>query len=123
MSRHVSLPRRRFAALGLLAGVAATLLPAMRALAAPPAFAPASEIRIDNFVFTPATVTVSAGTTVTWVNHDDSPHTVTSQGEPRLLNSAALDTDDRYAVTFTRPGTYRYYCAIHPHMTGVVVVK
>ncbi|WP_353189271.1 cupredoxin family copper-binding protein [Pandoraea pnomenusa] len=80
-------------------------------------------VHIDNFTFSPATLTVRAGTRVTWVNRDDEPHTVTSSGNPRTFASGALDTDGTFAFTFDKPGTYAYYCAIHPHMTGVIVVK
>jgi plastocyanin len=80
-------------------------------------------VTIDNFAFGPETVTVAAGTTVTWTNHDDEPHTVTSAADPKLFKSAALDTDDTFSFTFTQPGTYQYFCAIHPQMTGTVVVK
>jgi plastocyanin len=78
---------------------------------------------IDNFAFMPGTITVEAGTRVTWVNHDDVPHTVTSSARPRTFASAALDTDDSYSFVFTAPGTYDYFCAVHPHMTGKVIVK
>ncbi|WP_347403322.1 cupredoxin family copper-binding protein [Pandoraea sp. LA3] len=80
-------------------------------------------VHIDNFTFSPATLTVKAGATVTWTNRDDEPHTVTSAAMPRVFASGALDTDGTYAFTFDKPGTYPYFCAIHPHMTGVIVVK
>lgn len=80
-------------------------------------------ITIDNFTFGPQTITVTAGTTVTWINHDDEPHTVVNEGAPRLFKSQALDTDDKFAFRFDKPGTYQYFCSIHPHMTGTVVVK
>ena len=78
-------------------------------------------ISIDNFTFSPATVTVAVGATVTWINHDDVPHTVTATD--KQFTSKALDTDDRFSHAFTAPGTYAYYCAVHPHMTGQVVVR
>jgi len=81
----------------------------------------AVSVNIDNFVFTPKEITVARGTTVTWVNHDDVPHTVVSPD--KKFKSKALDTDDAYSFTFTTPGTYRYFCYIHPHMTGDVVVE
>ena len=81
----------------------------------------AHDVAIDNFTFTPATLTVLAGTTVTWVNHDDVPHTVTAND--KAFTSAALDTDDRFSHTFTAPGTYSYFCTVHPHMTGQIIVK
>jgi plastocyanin len=77
---------------------------------------------IDNFAFTPATLTVPAGTIVTWTNHDDIPHTVTSASPPKLFNSGPLDTGDSFAFTFDTPGRYTYFCEMHPHMQGTVVV-
>jgi plastocyanin len=81
----------------------------------------ASQITIDNFSFSPATLTVSAGATVSWINHDDIPHTVVS--EDKLFKSHALDTDDKFSFTCTKPGSYPYYCGIHPKMTGKIVVQ
>ena len=79
------------------------------------------EVKIDNFNFMPGDLTVAAGTTVTWVNHDDVPHTVrTADG---AIKSKALDTDDKFSMTFDKPGTYEYFCSIHPKMTAKVVVK
>jgi plastocyanin len=80
-----------------------------------------AEIRIDNFRFDPAIVTISAGTTITWTNNDDVPHVVAS--DDKVFKSNALDTDDRFSFTFTKPGTYNYYCAIHPKMTATIVVQ
>jgi plastocyanin len=80
-------------------------------------------VLIDNFTYSPATLKVPAGTRVTWINRDDVPHTVTDAAEPRVMDSAALDTDERYAVTFTQGGVYTYFCKLHPHMTGTIVVK
>ena len=80
-------------------------------------------IAIDNFAFGPQSITVAAGTTVTWINHDDEPHTVVSADDPKTFKSGPLDTDDRFTFTFTKPGTYKYFCSIHPHMTGTVVVQ
>ncbi len=86
------------------------------------AAAPApSVIKIDNFVFGPAVATVPVGTTVTWVNEDDIPHTVVATD--KSFKSKVLDTDDKFSFTFTKAGTYDYFCSIHPHMTGKVVVK
>ena len=81
------------------------------------------EVKIDNFSFLPTTLTVAAGTTVTWINRDDIPHTVVSSDDPRVFKSKALDTDDRFSFTFTKAGTYSYFCSIHPKMTGRVVVQ
>jgi plastocyanin len=79
-------------------------------------------VTIDNFSVTPAAVTVKAGTTVTWTNKDDIPHGIgaTNNAFPR---SKALDTDDSYSFTFTTPGTYQYFCYLHPKMVGSIVVE
>ena len=79
------------------------------------------EVKIDNFSFGPATVTVPAGTTVTWTNRDDIPHTVVS--DDKVFKSKVLDTDEKFSFTFDKPGTYPYFCSIHPKMTGKVVVQ
>jgi plastocyanin len=79
------------------------------------------EVRIDNFSFGPTEVTVPAGTTVTWTNHDDIPHTVVSTD--KVFKSKVLDTDEKFSFTFATPGTYPYFCSIHPKMTGKVVVR
>jgi plastocyanin len=81
----------------------------------------AVEVNIDNFSFAPVEISVSVGTTVTWTNHDDIPHTVVSTD--KVFKSKVLDTDDKYSYTFTKPGTYPYFCSVHPKMTGTVVVK
>ena len=80
-----------------------------------------STISIENFAFSPATLTVPAGSTVTWTNKDDEPHTVTSS--ENAFTSQGLDTDETFSFTFSTPGTYPYYCKLHPHMTGSIVVK
>jgi plastocyanin len=82
-----------------------------------------NEVAIDNFAFGPATLTVAPGTRVVWVNHDDEPHTVMSASQPPLFKSGALDTDDKFAFTFDKPGIYKYFCTIHSHMVGTIVVK
>ena len=79
------------------------------------------EVRIDNFTFGPAELTVPAGTTVTWVNRDDIPHTVVSTD--KVFKSKVLDTDEKFSFTFTTAGTFPYFCSIHPKMTGKVVVQ
>ena len=81
----------------------------------------AVSVTIDNFVFEPARLTVKAGTTVTWTNRDDIPHTVASKD--RLFKSKAMDTDETYSFTFSTPGEYSYFCSLHPHMTGTIVVE
>src|SRR5579859_2858103 len=79
------------------------------------------QLSIDNFTFIPATLTVPAGATVTWTNHDDVPHTVTATD--KHFTSQALDTDDQFSYRFTTPGTYNYYCTIHPKMQGTIIVR
>jgi plastocyanin len=81
-----------------------------------------SEVKIDNFSFGPETLTVAAGTTVTWTNNDDVPHTVVSD-DKTTFRSKALDTDDEVSYTFTKPGTYNYFCLVHPKMTAKVAVQ
>jgi plastocyanin len=78
-------------------------------------------VSIDNFTFQPETLEVTAGTKVVWVNGDDVPHTVRSTED--LFRSGTLDTDDVYEHVFSEPGTYEYYCGVHRHMTGKIVVK
>jgi len=90
-------------------------------LAASSSPAGAAEVKIDNFTFTPETITISAGTQVTWTNRDDIPHNVVS--EDKSIKSKALDTDEKFSFIFTKPGTYSYFCSIHPKMKGKVVVQ
>ena len=78
-------------------------------------------VKIDNFVFGPQTMTVPVGTTVTWTNSDDIPHTAVSTDG--VFKSKVMDTDEKFSYTFTKAGTYPYYCTIHPKMTGQIVVK
>jgi plastocyanin len=77
-------------------------------------------VKIDNFTFEPAQLTVQVGTTVTWTNADDIPHTVVATAHG--FRSKALDTDDKYSFTFTAPGSYQYFCSLHPYMQGTVTV-
>jgi plastocyanin len=79
-----------------------------------------AEVKIDNFSFGPADITVPVGTTVTWTNRDDIPHTVVST--EKVFKSKVLDTDEKFSYTFTKPGEYPYFCSVHPKMTGKVVV-
>lgn len=81
----------------------------------------ANVVTIDNFVFTPPELSIAVGTTVKWVNHDDIPHTVVDKN--KAFRSKALDTDDAYSFTFASAGTYDYFCGLHPHMQGKIVVK
>jgi plastocyanin len=80
-----------------------------------------AEVKIDNFVFGPDTLTVPVGATVTWTNKDDIPHTVVSTDG--VFKSKVRDTDETFSYTFTKAGTYPYYCSVHPKMTGKVVVQ
>jgi plastocyanin len=80
-----------------------------------------TEIRVDNFTFAPDTLTVPVNSTVTWVNKDDIPHVIASSNG--MFKSKALDTDQKYSYTFTKAGTYPYYCSIHPKMIGEIVVQ
>ena len=97
------------------AGMAAWLM-GTPALAAKP-----MTVGIKEFTYAPAALTVSPGTTVTWVNHDEEPHTVTSASG--AFASTGLVKDDSFAQTFTKRGTYQYFCALHPHMKATVVVR
>ena len=80
-----------------------------------------AEVKIDNFVFGPQAITVPVGTTVTWTNSDDIPHTAVSTDG--VFKSKVMDTDEKFSYTFTKAGMYSYYCSVHPKMTGQVVVK
>lgn len=82
-----------------------------------------AQVTIDNFTFSPAELTVAAGTRVTWTNRDDIPHTVVDRDNPRTMKSPPLDTDDSFTFAFERPGTFHYFCSLHPHMQGAVVVR
>ena len=98
--------------LGLLMGAA---------VMAAPGGAEDMAVKVDNFTFTPQRITVKAGTTVTWTNQDDIPHSVASS--TKVFRSKTLDTDDKFSFTFTTAGTYEYFCSLHPHMTGTIVVE
>jgi plastocyanin len=86
------------------------------------ASAATSAVTIRGFAFEPARLTISAGSKVTWTNRDEEPHIVVSAGA-QFASSPALDTDDSYATVFDKPGTYVYFCSIHPHMVGTIIVK
>lgn len=81
-----------------------------------------NRIEIKDFMFYPSTITVKAGETVTWINRDDEPHTVVSVGK-KFQKSSALDTDQEFTITLGAPGTYEYFCSVHPKMTGTIVVE
>jgi len=106
-----------------MAALLAAALPRLTAAGetAVKAAASTATVQIDNFTFTPATLTVAAGTTVTWKNEDDSPHRIGDKDG--TFKSAALDTDDTFSHIFATPGVYPYICTIHPYMAGKIVVK
>jgi plastocyanin len=103
--------------------VVALLSAGSGAVKAGPQQAPAKnvEIKIDNFSFAPGTFTVAVGTTVTWINHDDIPHTVVSTDG--VFKSKVMDTDEKFSYTFTKAGSYPYFCSVHPKMTATIVVQ
>jgi plastocyanin len=81
------------------------------------------QVRIEDFKFEPERLSVRPGTKVTWVNKDDEPHSATSSEKPKRFDSGALDSAQSFSFTFTEPGSFAYFCKLHPHMTGVVVVE
>ena len=108
-----------------LAMVAAVLLitgaSAFTAVKSVPAAPAGPTVRIDNFTFSPPEITIASGTAVTWENRDDIPHEVVAAD--KAFRSKVLDTEESYSFTFTSPGIYEYFCALHPHMKGKVIVK
>ena len=106
--------------LRIIAGFFAALTGAGLAAVATSA-APPGSVEIRGYAFAPETLTVTAGTTVTWVNEDETPHTISEPG--RAFRSAALDTGDRFTHTFAAPGEFTYICTLHPMMVGKVIVK
>lgn len=97
------------------------VLPVHAAEAPKPVTAP-NQVAIKDYMFEPMALTVAAGTKVTWVNHDDIPHTIVQSAVNKDFRSGALDTNDSYNFTFTKPGTYKYFCTLHPQMVGTIVV-
>jgi plastocyanin len=79
------------------------------------------EVKVDNFSFSPQTITIAAGTTVIWTNRDDIPHTVVS--DDKVFKSKVLDTDEKFSYTFDKAGNFPYFCSVHPKMTGKVIVQ
>ena len=102
-------------------GLAVAVFAVTAAFPAASAQAADAEVQIDQFAFAPQRVTVKAGTTVTWINDDDIPHTIASSS--KSFKSNALDTKDKFSFTFATSGTYEYFCSLHPHMTGTIVVE
>jgi plastocyanin len=115
---------KRLFQVGLLTGVMLTVglgvLQTIR-LKAQPTGVPAAEVKIDNFSFGPEKLVITVGTKVTWMNRDDTPHTVVSM--EGSFKSGVLDTDEKFSHTFTKPGTYGYFRSVHPKMTGQIIVK
>jgi amicyanin len=111
-----------FRSLIIAAALGATVAPALAFIVQPVEAQNApSAVAIDNFTFNPQQLTIKAGTTVTWTNKDDIPHAIAAVN--RQFKSKAWDTDDAYSFTFATPGTYEYFCSLHPHMTGTIVVE
>ena len=119
MSRSVCI--LAWMALGIAAAAAALLVSGSGSTARAQAQTSSAEVKIDNFSFGPVALTVAVGTSVTWTNRDDIPHTVVS--DDKAFRSKVLDTDEKFSFTFTKPGTYGYFCSIHPKMTGKVMVQ
>ena len=116
--------RKSVCIVGLFAMVMVATLLLSAASPGSPAKAPqpaSAEVKVDNFSFGPAALTVPVGTTVTWTNRDDIPHTIVSTD--KVFKSKVLDTDEKFSFTFAKAGTYPYFCSIHPKMTGSVVVQ
>ena len=107
----------------MLRSIHAALLGLALLLAAPPALAEDAAVSIDNFTFSPPELTVATGTRITWTNNDDIPHTVVDAGNPKETKSPPLDSGDSFARIFDKPGTYHYFCSLHPHMQGTIVVQ
>ncbi|MBV9826026.1 MAG: cupredoxin family copper-binding protein [Alphaproteobacteria bacterium] len=84
---------------------------------------PPNQVTIDNFAFGPTILTVAKGTEIVWLNKDEEPHTVISVDKTEAFKSPALDTDDKFTHVFDKPGIYKYFCSIHSHMTGTIIVK
>src|SRR5215467_1181296 len=81
-----------------------------------------SKIEIKDFAFNPQTITVKSGEKITWINRDEEPHTIVSV-EKQFKKSPALDTDQEFTIIAGAPGTYTYFCSVHPKMTGTIVVQ
>jgi plastocyanin len=113
---------RHAAIISMLCLGCGVVVPATAAKADASQKASGSRVEIRNFAFAPNTMTVTVGTRVVWTNRDEEPHVITSAGK-QFASSPALDTSDTYAVTFAKPGTYAYYCSIHPMMVGTIIVQ
>ena len=118
MTRGFSMLTFQAAALVSGALIMSSIAVMTKASAATPA---AAAVEIGNFTFKQPVITVKPGTTVTWANGDDIPHTVVSKDG--VFKSKVLDTGDRFSFTFAKPGQFGYFCSLHPHMTGTIIVK
>ena len=114
-------PRSQLLIVMLGLGLILTVVLRSATAAGQPAPTPATEVKVDNFTFSPEVVTVPVNSTVTWTNKDDVPHVIA--GTNATFRSKGLDTDEHYSFKFTQPGTYNYYCSIHPKMTGKIIVQ
>ena len=114
--------RALFGLMFLVVTTAALFMGSVRADDAAAPTGPVVQVNIFNYKFDPETVTIQVGTTVTWTNKDEIPHTVASS-DKSFKGSSGLDTGDSYSYTFTKPGTYKYYCTLHPFMMGTIVVQ
>jgi len=115
--------RQGFSRRALALAIGAAPFIAVPSVAQPAAAPAAAEIVIDNFAFAPTNLTVAAGTRIVWINRDEEPHTIMSADKAVPFKSPALDTGDRFSFVFNRAGTYKYFCTIHSHMVGLIVVK
>ena len=114
---HLGVWRLGVGRLGIRLAIAAAILLPLGTFGAQ---ADEMKVTIDNFTFTPPELKLKVGDTVTWTNHDDIPHTVVSAGKFR---SKTMDTDNTFTFTFTAAGDYKYFCSLHPHMTGMIKVE
>src|SRR4051794_34618977 len=112
---------RRVLALALMTSAITAGAFAISATSTAEAAAPVASVKIANFTFQAPVLTVKPGTTVTWINDDDIPHAVAANNG--AFKSKVLDTGDRFTFTFAKAGEYAYFCSIHPHMTGKIIVK
>jgi plastocyanin len=122
--KHISRERRVSALVALTLAIASTALVhtgRAASTAVTPGMKPA--VTISRYSFHPATLTVTKGSRVIWINKDDDVHTIKSTGGPETFNSPALDTGNQFGFTFHRAGTYHYTCSVHPYMHGVIVVR
>ena len=116
----LALSRRRIAALGAVVAVVTAMV--LTLVVAKPSSAAQINVMIEHYQYSPAALSVHPGDTVTWMNMDDAPHTVTTSSGPEKISSPTLQKGDKFTFTFTKAGTYEYYCAVHPDMKASVTV-